>query len=77
MLVATCLSRQIFVAKKIFCRDKYNFVAASIRLSRQTCVYRDKHVFVVTEHCRDKIDTCGSSRQRYYVHYPLTVLPVG
>ena len=43
-----------------FCRDKHNFVAISLLLSRQTYVCHDK-----TRLCRDKNDTCSSSRQWY------------
>ena len=39
----TCLLRQIFVATKIFCCDKNNFVAT------RDGFCRDKHVFVTTK----------------------------
>ena len=63
------LSRQIFVvegaqimfvATNIY-RDK-RFVATNIILYLQM-FYRDKHTFIATKLCRDKNDTCGSSRQ--------------
>ena len=57
-----CLSQQIFLVTKVLSRK-------NIILYRQM-FYRDKHtfiatkdVFVATKLCRDKYDTCGSSRQ--------------
>ena len=63
----------VIVVVTSFFRDKA-FVTTSIHLARQkTCFVatkdvfcRDKQVFVATKHlsrCRDKNDTCGSSRQ--------------
>ena len=70
MLVATkvLLQQNIFVVTKLFSRQIFvatnNFFATKV-LSRQAYFCRDKHVFVATKHifCRDKNDTCGSSRQ--------------
>ena len=72
-----CLSRQtrvlakIFVATKIFCRDKYNYGTTKV-LSLQAYFCRDKrrvlsrqtHVCLLRKTvCHDKNYTCGSSRQ--------------
>ena len=73
MLLATkCLSRQTrvylswqkFWKDKQFCRDK-RFVATNIHMfvATKDVICRDKHVFVTP----DKNDTCGSSRQWYWL----------
>ena len=72
--VKVCLSRQIIVAtnvlwlKKYVCRD-----ATSIRFSRQktSCVASNTCFSLQTRvcrqnFCRDKNDTCASSRQWYF-----------
>ena len=55
----TVATKHMFIATKIFCRNKHNFVATNI--------LRGKHIFVATKDvfcvCRDKNDTFGSSRQ--------------
>ena len=67
-----CRDKIRFVATKLFFHDKtfvrtnicfvatknkHTFVATNTSLSRQACLCRSKHI------CRDKNDTCGSSRQ--------------
>ena len=67
----TCLSRQnmYFVPTKLcllqqnICRDKHNFVATSLPLSRQTRVCRNKYLSRQTYLCRDK---SFLSRQAYF-----------
>ena len=67
-----CRDKSFVETKHVFCHEKSMLVATK-RLSRQTRVCRYKHNFVATNitlvrlayFCRDKNDTCGSSRQWY------------
>ena len=51
-----CMSQQIFVATTIFCRDKHNFAATSMLLSRQkSCFVAKNTCFSRQKLCREKI----------------------
>ena len=60
-LAGAATSINFVATKRLFFRDKSMVVATKLLL-RQTYFCPDK-TFVATNICRDKNDTCGSSRQ--------------
>ena len=66
--INSCLSRQNSCHNKMFCRDKHNFVATNITLSRQAYFCCDKRrVFVATK----VILAAAPANARFsYVHCP-------
>ena len=69
LLQQICVCRnKSFVATKILCHDKHNFVLASILLSQEK-------TFVATKTCLSRQNaTCGSSRQWYQTTYFIELL---